>query len=180
MNLVPVVPEHDPAQPATEHDRVAGDRVEHRLRVGGRRADDSQDLRGGRLLLTRLGASSARRAAFSAASWAGVGFRVVLTGFRVGFRGVIRCLASSFSKQLLQSSKDRRHRLRGQPAEGAEKPPGVDRSELVQSDEARSALKPEETRHGYARPLVVIGATITVRRYWFNSSGDITRQGRVF
>ena len=27
---------------------------------------------------------------------------------------------------------------------------------------------------------VVIGATITVRRYWFSSSGEMTRQGRVF
>src|ERR1035441_10682853 len=35
-------------------------------------------------------------------------------------------------------------------------------------------------RVGYSLPLLVIGATITVRIYWFMSSGEITRQGLVF
>ena len=57
--------------------------------------------------------------------------------------GLFAC--ASFGEHLLQPSKDRRNRLRCQPPEGAEKALGVDRAELVQSDEAGSALK--ATRH---------------------------------
>jgi hypothetical protein len=34
--------------------------------------------------------------------------------------------------------------------------------------------------HGYARPPVVIGGTMTVRRWSFSSSGDTITHGRVF
>jgi hypothetical protein len=53
------------------------------------------------------------------------------------------------------------------------------RSWSIATNPARSRNR-QRTRHGYACPPVVIGATMTVRRCWFSSSGDITRQGRVF
>ncbi len=48
---------------------------------------------------------------------------------------------ASLSKHLLQPSQDGRNGLRCEPPEGTEKALGVDGTELVQSDEARSALK---------------------------------------
>jgi len=51
----------------------------------------------------------------------------------------------SFSEHLLEPLKDDRDRLRGEPTEPAEKALGIDCPELIQGDDAGSALK--TTRH---------------------------------
>jgi len=73
--------------------------------------------------------------------------------------------AQSFGEHLLQPTKDRRHRLWCEPTEPPEKALGVDVRSWSKATKPGRRWKRHGTRHGYARPLVVIGATITVRRY---------------
>jgi hypothetical protein len=78
---------------------------------------------------------------------------------------------ASFSKHLLKPSQNRRYGLRRESAERADQALGVDRTELVQRHIAGAALKAARYSPWVCTPPVVIGATITVRRYWFRSSG---------
>ena len=115
---------------------MAGDRVEHRLRRRwATRCMTPQDLRGGRLLLTRLGrvrpAGPGVLGGELGRAWAGLAASVLrpVSGWAsVGSSGGSR--PASFSKQLLQSSKDRRHRVPAWPRGRRSRPASTVRSWL--------------------------------------------------
>jgi hypothetical protein len=61
-------------------------------------------------------------------------------------------VCASFGKHLVEPLKDRCDRCWCEAAEPAEKPFAINRAELVQSDEAGSALKPARHSPGVPRP----------------------------
>ena len=76
-------------------------------------------------------------------------------------------------------SRSRMGGVRGDPSQLSQQALPVYRAELVQSDLSVFPRNRIGTLVAYGRITVVMGAIMTVRRYWFISSGETTRQGRV-
>src|SRR2546422_10347250 len=99
-----------------------------------------------------------------------------------GDRGDVHDLAGELALVRSPDEVDEHPDGDGLPGRGDSRP----RGDLagVQDDGAEDSLRPDHD--GFRMPvligeaLVVIGAMITVRRCWLSSSGDTTRQGRVF
>ena len=84
-----------------------------------------------------------------------------------------------FREHFLQTAEHLDHRVNRQGAEALHQPLTIHCSQLIEHDIARAPLKSTSDPPGIPRPAVVIGATMTVRRWVLSSSGDTMTHGRV-